>query len=56
MSIVAASEVAVQFGLVVAAVSALVGAVLKVIERNLGAALAYVAVSILGFVAAIDKL
>ena len=48
----AASEIAVQFGLVVSAVFALVGAVLKVIEKNVGAALAYAAVSILALVAA----
>jgi len=56
MSLLAASEVAVQFGLVVAAVVALVGSGLKFFEKNLGAALAYLAVSILALVAAVDKL
>ena len=56
MSLLAASEVAVQFGLVVAAVTALVGSVLKFLEKNLGAGLAYIAVSLLALVAAVDKL
>jgi hypothetical protein len=52
----AATEVAAQFGLVLAAVTALVGSVLKFLERNLGAGLAYVAVALLAVVAAVDKL
>jgi len=52
----AASEVAVQFGLVLASVTALVGAALKFLEKNFGAGLAYVSMSILALAAAVSKL
>lgn len=40
----------------IAAALAVVGAAVKAFERNLGAAVAYAAVSLLAFTAAIDKL
>lgn len=45
-----------MFGPLVAAALALAGAVLKAIERNVGAALAYAAVTVLAAVAAVEKL
>jgi hypothetical protein len=43
-------------GPLVASIFALGGALLKAFERNLGAAAAYAAVSILALVAAVEKL
>ncbi len=44
------------FAPLVAAALALVGAALKAFERNLGAAVAYAAVSLLALTAAVNKL
>lgn len=53
MSLLAASDVASNFGLVLAAVTALVGSVLKLIEKNVGAALAYASVCLIALAAAL---
>lgn len=44
------------FAPLIAACLALVGAILKAVERNLGAAAAYAAVAVLAVTAAVDKL